>query len=100
MAVFNQDEVLKKLASQSVKQGENLRISVRELTLQALTSRELTLTQIKQVVSNITQGINLGAAESKMDPQKAVSDALSGMDEALLKAVQASQVALQHFGAG
>lgn len=100
MAIFNQDEVLKQLASQTVKQGENLRNSVRELTLQALASRELTLAQVKQVVSQVTQGINVGAAETKMDPQKAVSDTLAGMDDALLKAVQASQVALEHFGAG
>ncbi|MGH8726939.1 MAG: DUF6781 family protein [Burkholderiales bacterium] len=100
MAILNQDELLKNLASQSVKQGENLRTAVREMTLRALTSRELSLTQIKQVVSSITQGINLGAAESKMDPQKAVADALAGMDEAVLKAAQASRVALEHFGAG
>src|SRR5688500_6254483 len=100
MATFNQDELLKQLASQSVKQGENLRNAVRELTLQALQSRELSLAQIKQVVSNITQGVNLGAAETKIDPNKAVADTLAGMDDALLKAVQASQVALEHFGAG
>ena len=37
------DEVLKGLARESVKQGENLRSAVRELTLNALKSRELTI---------------------------------------------------------
>jgi hypothetical protein len=97
---FDQDELLKQVAAQSVKQGENLRNVVRELTLQALTSRELTLAQIKQVVGSITQGINVGAAEKKVDSERVVADALAGMDDALLKAVQASQVALEHFGAG
>lgn len=100
MAVFNQDELVKQMAAQTVKQGENLRTAVRELTLQALTSRELTLAQIKHVVSNVTEGINLGAAEKKTDPQKVVSEALAGMDDAVLKAAEASRVALEHFGAG
>lgn len=100
MAVFNQDELVKQMAAQTVKQGENLRTAVRELTLQALTSRELTLSQIKHVVSNVTEGINVGAAEKKIDPQKVVSEALAGMDDAVLKAVEASRVALEHFGAG
>jgi ElaB/YqjD/DUF883 family membrane-anchored ribosome-binding protein len=100
MAVFNQDELVKQMAAQAVKQGENLRTAVRELTLQALTSRELTLSQIKHVVSNVTEGINLGAAEKKIDPQKVVSEALAGMDDAVLKAAEASRVALEHFGAG
>jgi ElaB/YqjD/DUF883 family membrane-anchored ribosome-binding protein len=100
MAAFNQDEMLKQVAAQSVKQGENLRNVVRELTLQALQSRELTLAQIKQVVGNITEGINLGAAEKKLDSERVVTDALAGMDDALLRAVEASQLALEHFGAG
>jgi len=97
-----QDELLKQLASESVKQGENLRVAVRDLTLQALQTRELTLDQIKQVIRSVTEGVNqslsLGAAG--IDPEKALSDALAGMDDALLKAVQASQLALQQLGAG
>jgi ElaB/YqjD/DUF883 family membrane-anchored ribosome-binding protein len=100
MAVFNQDELLKQMAAQVVKQGENLRTAVRQLTLQALTSRELTLSQIKQVVGNVTEGINLGAADKKIDAQKVVSEALAGMDDAVLKAAEASRKALEHFGAG
>lgn len=34
--LMDADEALKKLASESVKQGENLRQTVRELTLKAL----------------------------------------------------------------
>ena len=91
------DEVLKGLARESVKQGENLRTAVREVTLNALKSRELTLAEIKRVVKTVTEGVNLGAAGSKMDAERVISEALAGMDEAVLRAVQANHIALQQL---
>ena len=96
---MNTDEVLKGLARESVKQGENLRSAVRELTLNALRSRELTLGEIKRVIRTVTEGVNLGAATSKMDADVVLSEALAGMDEAVLKAVQANHLALQQLSA-
>jgi hypothetical protein len=93
------DEVLKGLARESVKQGENLRTAVRELTLSALRGRELTVEQIKRVVRTVTEGVNMGAATSKLDGEKVFSEAFSGMDEAVLKAVQANHLALQQLSA-
>ena len=95
---FDTDEVLKTMASECVKQGENLRAGVRELTLKALQTRELSLGQIKQVVGSVTQGVNLGAVGPGINTEKALADALAGMDDALLKAAQASQIALQQLG--
>jgi hypothetical protein len=91
------DEVLKSLAQQSVKQGENLRAGVRELTLNALRGRELTVEQIKRVVRSVTEGVNLGAATSGVDPDRVLGEAFSGIDEAVLKAVQANHLALQQL---
>ena len=91
------DEVLRKMASESVKQGENLRVTVRDLTLKALQTRELSLAQIRQVVTSITEGINLGAAKSKLQVGKPLAEALAGMDDALLKAVEASRITLELF---
>jgi len=93
------DEVLKGLAQQSVKQGENLRAGVRELTLGALRGRELTLEQIKRVVRAVTEGVSLGANTSGVDPDRVLGEAFSGIDEALLKAVQANHLALQQLSA-
>jgi hypothetical protein len=93
------DEVLKGLAQESVKQGENLRTAVRELTLSALRGRELTVEQITRVVRTVTEGVNAGAASSKADAGTVLSEAFSGMDEAVLKAVQANHLALQQFSA-
>jgi len=91
------DEVLKKMAAESVKQGENLRVNVRDLTLKALQARELTLEQVRQVVTSITEGVNVGAAKAKLDAAKPLADALRGMDDALLKAVEASRITLELF---
>jgi hypothetical protein len=91
------DEVLKKMAAESVKQGENLRVTVRDLTLKALQTRELTLEQVRQVVASVTEGVNVGAAKAKIDAAKPLADALKGMDDALLKAVEASRITLELF---
>jgi hypothetical protein len=93
------DEILKATARESVKQGENLRSAVRELTLNALRSRELTLGEIKRVVRSVTEGVSAGAASSKLDSGDVLADALAGMDEAVLKAVQANHLALQQLAA-
>lgn len=91
------DQVLKSLASQSIKQGSNVRIAVRDLTLKALQQRELTLEQIRKVLRSITEGVTLGVAKREMKVEKALSDTVAGMDDALLKAVQASNVALRRL---
>ena len=96
---MNTDEVLKGLARESVKQGENLRSAVRELTLNALKGRELTLSEIKRVVRSVSEGVNLGATASKLDGERVFSEALAGMDDAVLKAVQANHLALQQLAA-
>src|SRR5689334_5883062 len=96
---MNADDVLKGLAEQAVKQSENLRAGVRELTLNALRGRELTVDQIKRVVKAVTEGVNMGAASSKLDAERVIGEAFAGMDEAVLKAVQANHLALQQLAA-
>ena len=92
------DELLKKLASESTRQGKNLRTSIRNLTLKALQRRELTLEQIRNVLENVSVGVTLGVADREMRVEKLLADALAGMDDALLKAVEASSVALHKLG--
>src|SRR5258708_7770243 len=93
------DEVLKGLARESVKQGENLRSAGGELTLNALKNRQVALGEVKRVVKTVTEGVNLGAASAKVDAERVLGDALAGMDEAVLKAVQANHLALQQLAA-
>jgi len=91
------DQWLKSLASRSIKQGSNVRATVRHLTLKALQQRELTLDQIRTVLQSITEGVTLGVAKRGIKVEKALSDTVAGMDDALLKAVEASNVALHRL---
>jgi len=94
---FDVDQALKDLASQSIKQGRDVRTAVRNLTLKALQQRELTLDQIGKVLRSVTEGVTLGVTRREIKVEKALSDTLAGMDDALLKAVEASNVALHRL---
>jgi ElaB/YqjD/DUF883 family membrane-anchored ribosome-binding protein len=91
------DQVLKSLASQSIKQGRDVRATVRNLTLKSLQQRELTLEQIRKVLRSIIEGVSLGVGKREMKVEKALSDTVAGMDDALLKVVHASNVALHRL---
>jgi hypothetical protein len=95
--MIDADEMLTQMTAQAVAQGEGLRSTVRDLTLQALQSRELSLAQIKSVIGSVTKGVNLGAIQGQLDADEVFAQALSGMDDALLKAVQASRIALNQI---
>jgi len=43
--------------------------------------------------------VNLGAAGSKIDAERVLGEALAGMDDAVLRAVQANHIALQQLSA-
>jgi|SRR5439155_5392229 len=91
------DDMLKNLAAEAAKQAENVRAAVRDVTLNALRGRELSLAQIRQVLKGVTEGVGMGAAKSGIDAEKVLRDAITGMDEALLKAVEANRIALEQL---
>ncbi len=97
---INPDEMLKSMAAEAVKQHKQIRTTIRDLTLEALQMRELSLKQINSVVRKVTEGVNVGVGDGKIDVEKALSNALAGMDEALLKVVEANKVALQKLTEG
>jgi hypothetical protein len=99
-STINPDEMLKSMAAQAVKQHEQIRTTIRDITLKALQMRDLSLEQINGVVRNVTAGINIGVGENKGDTQQTLSDAFAGMDDALLKVVEANKVALQKLTDG
>jgi Family of unknown function (DUF6781) len=93
IAAANPDEMLKTMVAEAVKQQSQIRSAVRDITLKALQARELGLAQINNVVRNVTAGVNAGLTD-KSNIEKALTDAIAGMDDALLKVVEANQVAL------
>ena len=103
---IDHDALIAMFAQASAKQGEALRKSVADATLKALQGRELTLENIRKVVKSVTQATSAGAAQnpaSAIDVETLLGKALSGMDAALLQAVEANRKALAQFvehGAG
>ena len=98
-STINPDEMLKSMAAEAVKQHEQTRTTIRDLTLKTLQARDLSLEQINGVIRNITAGVNIGVGD-KTDTQQTLSDAFAGMDDALLKVVEANKVALQKLTDG
>jgi hypothetical protein len=99
-AGFDQQALIDMFASASAKQGEQLRQAVRQATLGALKGREMSLKNIRDVLNTVTKAASAGAAQSGLpavDVQNMLDSAVSGMDDALLKAVEANRVALQQF---
>ena len=99
-AGIDQDALIQMFASATAKQGEQLRNGVRQATLAALQGRELSLKNIRDVLSAVTKAASTGAAQSGLpavDVENMLDSAVAGMDDALLKAVDANRVALQQF---
>jgi hypothetical protein len=55
------------MAAQAVKQHEQFRATIRDLTLKALQTRDLGLQQINGVIHDITAGINMRVGDDKTD---------------------------------
>jgi len=91
------NELLKSMAARAVDHAETLRQSVRDLTIRALSSRESTVEQLNSVLRSVTAGVNQGVASSKVDAAQVFKDALAGMDDAVVKVVEANQVALKQL---
>lgn len=92
--------LIEMFASASAKGGAQLRQAVSQATLGALQGRELSLKNIREVLKNITKATTTGVAQNpaaSLDVEALLDKAVAGMDDALLKAVEANRVALQQF---
>jgi hypothetical protein len=67
-SAINPDEMLKSMAAEAVKQHKQIRTTIRDLTLEALQMRELSLKQINSVVRKVTEGVNVGVGGGKIKP--------------------------------
>jgi hypothetical protein len=97
---IDQDALINQFAAATAKQGEAIRKAVTETTLKALQGRELSLTNIKQVLNTVAKAASTGAAGSALpstDVEALLGKAVAGMDAALEKAVQANRKALQQM---
>ena len=97
---IDQQALIDQFAQASAQQITQLRETVFKATLGALQGRELSLKNIRSVLGTVAQAASAGAAKNPMgsvDAEALLDNAVSGMDDALLKAVEANRVALQQF---
>ena len=97
---IDQDALIAMFANASATGTEQIRKAVSDATLAALQGRELSLKNIRSVLKSVAQAASTGAAQNAMagvDPEGLLDKAVAGMDDALVKAVEANRVALQQF---
>jgi hypothetical protein len=98
--MFDQEALIAMFQNASSRSGTQLREATSQATLQALQGRELTLKNIRSALKSVSEAASLGAMQNTrggVDPEKLLEKAVSGMDDALLKAVDANRAALQQF---
>jgi hypothetical protein len=94
--MFDSEALATMVANATSRQGETLRKGVAQATLAALQGRELTLKNIKSALAAVAQAASAGAARNNAGTaaDELLGKVVEGMDDALLKAVQAQQMAL------
>lgn len=90
-------EEISAAARESMQQDEDIRIKVRDLTLRALQTRQLDVSGMREVVRAVGEGVSLGLEQRSGEVRHALSAALSGLDDALAKAAQATDLALREL---
>ena len=96
---FDADALIAMFEGATARGSTKLREGVEQATLAALQGRELTLKNIRGALESVTQAVSQGAAKNiaGIDAGSLLDKAVMGMDDALLKAVQANRAALQQF---
>jgi len=97
---IDQDAMIQMFATASATGSQQVRKGVADATLAALQGRELSLKNIRAVLKTVAQSASAGAAKNVMagvDVEDLLDKAVAGMDDALLKAVDANRVALQQL---
>lgn len=99
---FDADALISQFETASAEGSAKLRQAVSDATLQALQGRELSLKNIRAVLATVTQAANTGLAKNAapaLEVDALLDQAVAGMDDALLKAVDANRVALEQLAA-
>jgi len=91
------EDQIREAASQTVREGTDIRSQVHEITLRALQSRRFDRNGIREVVRAVTEGTALGAERKHTGMRQAMSEALSGLDQALRTSAEAGGEALKQL---
>ncbi|MHB1176277.1 MAG: DUF6781 family protein [Sulfuriferula sp.] len=90
-------ETIKQGARQAGADGLDINARIHEITLRALEQRKLSSAEIKAVLASVSAGINLGLAERGGDITRSLREAINGMDQALVKFAQSTQLMIQEM---
>jgi len=90
-------EQIKTEAAAAGEQSGDLRATVRDMTLRALKSRELSISEVKSVVRAVSEGVSIGLDRRGGELKGAASEALAGLDEAVKKSAEATKLAAEQL---
>lgn len=99
MADQDPSETIRQAAADSMRQGEDIRRRVHDVTLEALKNRRFDREGIREVVRAVSEGVTRGADVGSSGLRERLAEAFRGMDEALTKSVAAGQQALRQMAA-
>ncbi len=95
--MFDADALISMFEGASARQGAQLKKAASDATLAAMQGRELTLKNIRGALKQVADAASTGVAKNitaGVDPEALLDKAVAGMDEAMLKAVEANRTAL------
>ena len=99
---FDANTLISMFETATAEQGATLKRAASEATLAALQGRELTLKNIRGALKSVSEAASQGALKNMtagVDPEALLDKAVAGMDEALLRAVEANRTALATLSA-
>lgn len=88
---------LKSGAAKSVADGVDIRAKVRDITLAAIRDHRFDFSGMREVMSQMADGITIGAEKHGTEMRQALSQAFAGLDEAFTKSAHATQLALSEL---
>lgn len=90
-------EAIRQAATESVRAGVDIRARVHDVTLLALKARRFDRHGVREVVGAVTEGVALGAEQSRSELRQALSEAFRGLDDALRRSAESGAAALRQF---
>lgn len=86
-------EQIKQNARALFQSGGDIREKLHQLTVEALTRRQLAEQEIREVLGAISEGVGAGAADRAEEVRESLRQAMNGMDDALGHAAEAMHLA-------
>lgn len=90
-------EEVREAAAETVRQGVDIRARMQEITLTALQNQRFDRHGMREVVRAVTEGAARGAEKSGADMSRVMSEALTGLDQAMRASAEAGYAALKQL---